>query len=136
MELDFSGLESLMSRKDKQAVPAKASETPVEARNLKKEVSNTSCVKVGALCGSEARWDGNLCRTAEAELDSIGKQIALLLKGEGIDEEAAKHYPDREWYVKQMIKGLQSRAAYLMGYLDERRKERQWQHGGVLSDGS
>jgi hypothetical protein len=71
-------------------------------------------------------FQGKLYDGAERELKHIEEQIALLLKGV-VDESAAKYYPDRGEYIRQVVASLQSRAAYLVTYLDERKEDRQYE---------
>jgi hypothetical protein len=59
---------------------------------------------------------------AERELERIGEQIALLLKGV-VDENAVRYYPDRDKYIKRVVAALHSRATYLIAYLEDRREE-------------
>ena len=78
----------------------------------------------------------NFCGMAGRELKYIGETIALLLKGV-VDEGAARHYPDRDRYIKLVMTALQSRAAYLAAYIAEREGTR-WcedERAAIAADG-
>jgi hypothetical protein len=74
---------------------------------------------------------------AGRELKHIGETIALLLKGV-VDEGVARHYPDRDRYIKLVTTALQSRAAYLAAYIAEREGTR-WcedqERAAIAADG-